>query len=158
MRIARCIILGLALVACKESPLTLPGTPVAVTIIGTAGQDHLLRDNPNFTARERIVVSSQAQWEEVWARFDSGKEIPAVDFTTSTVIVASMGVRNTGGFGISVEGASRQGENVYAKILERSPGRGCFTTQAITFPVTVTVIATQTTAVEFIEATETRRC
>ena len=74
------------------------------------------------------------------------------------VLVAGMGRRPTGGYVISVEGVYTSGGELYVDVLERSPGVGCLSTQAITTPVTAVRVPAHPEPVHFLTREERVPC
>jgi hypothetical protein len=84
----------------------------------------------------RLVVRNSETWEVLSQGSD-----PPVDFESEFLIVAAMGGRGTGGFGIEVERVYRAEPGVlFVKVLETSPGPGCIVTQALTYPEDAVVL------------------
>jgi hypothetical protein len=118
------------------------------------------RFNSGLGTRERLVVRDAAAWQALWARIARGSSppVPAVDFSTEMVIVASMGSKPTGGYTIAIERVSESGGTVFVQVLETSPGRGCGTTQAITSPTAGVVVPLRSGSVRFSERKAVREC
>ena len=60
--------------------------------------------------------------------------MPDVNFNTRAVVIAYQGVRNTGGYGISIAEIRREGTVLTVRVNEQSPKPGEMTTQALTSP------------------------
>ena len=75
--------------------------------------------------------------------------LPAVDFGTRMVIVAALGRQTTGGYSITIGGATRESELIVVKIVQQSPGSGCATTAGFTEPVDIAVVPTDDRSVSF---------
>jgi hypothetical protein len=112
--------------------------------------------------RARTVVRTQAQWQAAWAgiwrNHTPEPSLPAVDFAREAVVVAAMGLRSTGGYGVTVDSATATAAEVHVYVTERSPGRSCVTTQALTAPVHVVAIPADGRAVRFHESAVVREC
>ena len=50
----------------------------------------------DYRTRRHIVVRSQRRWEAVWPRLHAGTPLPAVDFSTRTVVVVLQGIAPPG--------------------------------------------------------------
>lgn len=115
-----------------------------------------------LTTRRRMVIREPSDWAELWdeamANRTPAPEVPAVDFDRFMVIVASMGSRPTGGYAISIEGATRQRDRMVVTVLEVEPGPGCVTTQAFTSPWTAVRIPASEGPVAFVDRHETAEC
>ncbi|HEX8391637.1 MAG TPA: protease complex subunit PrcB family protein [Longimicrobium sp.] len=147
--------------ACTSSPSAVPsrteipaGTPVALAELGGYS-----RFQSGIGETSRMVVAGDSAWNSVTGRiYGQGAARPSIDFTTETVIVAAMGSRPTGGYGITVERAVRTEGEIVVEVVETSPGRGCMTTQALTAPVHAVRIARQTLPIRFVERKTVREC
>jgi hypothetical protein len=64
-----------------------------------------------------------------------------VDFRRDIVIAAAAGQRTTGGNAIAIERVTRTGDGLAVEVVETTPGPGCMTTQSLTQPVDVVVVA-----------------
>lgn len=153
-----------ALAACAESPLAgpplddLPGQAVVVTRL----DERYPSQYSGFGDPARIVVDDAAQWAEVWARLWNNQRplppLPAVDFAREVVIVAAMGSRPTGGYGVRVQDAAVQANQVVVRAVETSPGSGCVTTQAFTAPADVVKLPRTDRPVRFETVAAVRDC
>lgn len=120
-----------------------------------------LRSNSGMLERERLVIRDEAAWAETWQQLTSNlgtHALPAVDFTQSTIVVAAMGRRNTGGYQILIEGAELKGESATFFITERSPGAGCGTGQALSEPTSVVVVERFEVEPTFVERSIVHDC
>lgn len=110
----------------------------------------------------RGVVRSQGEWQALWAQVVRGRQptpaTPAVDFEREMVIVAAMGTRATGGYAITVDSVTATPGALHVFVTERSPGRGCITTQAFTAPVDAVALPVDGRGVQFHETTVDRGC
>src|SRR5688572_11745267 len=99
-----------------------------------------------------------ALWEEVTANVQPPPPVPAIDFDTEAVVVASMGTRPSGGYSITIEGVFEADGQLYVEVREVSPGSNCVTTAALTAPVHAVRVPARAGTVVFVEHTETRNC
>ena len=83
---------------------------------------------------------------------------PVVDFGQSMVILAAMGVQNTGGHMILIEGVHRSEKRLFVTVRQVLPGLGCMTTQTLTSPVDAVQVPKSDEAVTFVERQETQTC
>jgi hypothetical protein len=92
-----------------------------------------------FAVSERVVVRSDPHWKAIWEKaFEtqaSAPPHPAIDFETEMVVVAALGARPTGGYGIQITDLETRGTELEALVTASSPGPSCYNTQAITQPV-----------------------
>jgi len=120
------------------------------------------RSNSGITTRERMIVTDQATWAQVWATIvknHSPTPAPAaVDFNRETIVVAAMGQRSSGGYVITIDSGSVEGSTVVLTVTERSPGPTCGTTAALTAPVALARILRPRATVRFVEKTAVTDC
>ncbi|MCE5279776.1 MAG: protease complex subunit PrcB family protein [Planctomycetaceae bacterium] len=110
--------------------------------------------NASQEAPRRVVVKDQKAWEEVWSAMvgylEPKPEAPKVDFDSQMVIAVFMGRRSTGGFSIQITGIELNDKMVVA-VKQSSPPPGAITTQALTSPYHVVVVAKTDKPVEFVD-------
>lgn len=86
-----------------------------------------------------IVVNSREEFAALWERVFTGSspvpELPEVDFSDHTVVLATPGMKATGGHGVTIESLEEIPEGMRLVITAFSPGATCMTTQALTTPV-----------------------
>lgn len=169
----RTLVLALALAAglagCAASSLTGgdaaadrqgQGAPVPVTRFGAAGR--ALELYSGFTAPARLVVRSEGEWREAWARIHQTRTpqppLPAVDFARETVLLAALGERTSGGHGIVVDSVYDTGTELHAVVRRSSPGAGCVVTGALTQPVDAVRAPATGKPVKFVDRDEVHDC
>ena len=86
------------------------------------------------------MIRDDSSYARFWASLGAGDR-PAVDFSRDIVIAAAAGQQPTGGTAITVQRVNRTGDGLAVEVLETTPGQGCMTTQAISQPVDVVVVA-----------------
>ena len=116
-----------------------------------------------FAEPARLVVRDAVQWSAVWARIHAGvtpqPARPEVDFSREMIIVAAMGGRNSGGFGILIEDATAIGsDGVAVTVRSIAPGSRCIVTGALTAPVDVARLPRRNGVVQFTERMQTHDC
>ncbi|HEY8210989.1 MAG TPA: protease complex subunit PrcB family protein [Myxococcaceae bacterium] len=115
-----------------------------------------------FKEPARLVIRDQQAWASAWATLmkpnPGASGPPIVDFSSEMVILAAMGERNRGGFGIDMTEAALASDALYVSVLETSPGVSCVTTDAITSPVALTRVARYDGEVKFSENARTTDC
>jgi hypothetical protein len=118
--------------------------------VATLAREHY----SGVTERTRRVIRSEEEWAALWdsiyARRTPTPPRPAVDFTESVVVVASLGERSSGGYAIDVTDVYRTSSELHVIVREASPDRSCVTSAAITQPV-VAVSVPSSEAVTFVE-------
>ena len=109
-----------------SGPETAAEIPVGATQLAFAPLEEVSTPISAITDRRRLVIRDAATWEAFWADFAVRVEPrpapPAVDFSTSMVIAATMGQRTTGGYTISVEEVAEKDGTLYAAVQEVTPG------------------------------------
>jgi len=76
------------------------------------------------------VITSAQELTSLWP----GSDVPAVDFAREMVVFVALGERRTGGYSVEVTSATVSGDTLVVRYVERQPGPGCLTTQALTTP------------------------
>lgn len=152
--------------ACSELP-TLGQDPERNTLEGEPVQlvrfaEYFPAFNSGFDQQTRLVVQNQAQWEAAWQRLWHNHwpvpATPAVNFETHVVVLAAMGSRATGGFRIQVDEAATRSDHVMVRVIETSPGRQCFTTQAFTEPVDAVKLSRTSLPIRFQTVSTVHEC
>jgi hypothetical protein len=120
-------------------------------------------NSSGFTEPVRLVVRDALQWSTVWAQINAGvSPLPArpdIDFSREMVIVAAMGIRNSGGFGILIDEATAIGaDGVAVTVRSIAPGSRCFVTGVLTAPVDVARLPRRNGVVQFTERTQMHNC
>lgn len=161
LRRFRLLAIGLLVIGC--------GGSVSEPVVGTRLPLTRLSTNPypltccsSIGQPERLVVRDDATWRTVWAsmwlNMSPAPELPTVDFSKEMVIVAALGSRSTGGYGILVDSAVMTSGGVALWIGTSSPGRTCLTTQAFTAPVDIARIQRVDAPVGFIDVPTVVQC
>lgn len=89
----------------------------------------------------REVIREPAAWEDLWRRIHAGTSPvpppPPVDFEREMLVVAALGTRMSGGFGISVTRVIAGEEGLRVTLRESCPPPGAMVTMALVQPVQV---------------------
>ena len=112
---------------------------------------------------DRLVIRDEAAWQSVWTQIHAGRTptpaLPAIDFSRQMVVVAAMGTRTSGGYGILFESAHEDAPGgIVLRVLSTSPGKGCVSPAVLTDPVDIAVVAMHPGPVRFAERSVTRNC
>jgi hypothetical protein len=106
----------------------------------------------------REVIRDDGAYARFWAGLGAG-ERPSVDFSRDVVIAVAAGQRTTGGHTIAVERVVRDGAGLAVNVVETQPGPGCQTTQQLTQPVDIVVVAAADARTwSFSDQTRTQPC
>ena len=110
----------------------------------------------------RVVIADATSWRLYWqrvhARVSPVPPLPAVDFARDMVILAALGTRRSGGYGVRVDSAYDAGEFVEVVVWRSAPGAGCLVTAAFTQPVDVVRIPSRKVPVRFRERATVEPC
>ena len=173
---ASALIVTVVLAACSSSPAPTterdttaadaaaspaqPPTTSAMT--PTAATDRLYSaTSSGFEESAQRVVSDRSQWERDWRQLHGGLEAggaPAVDFARDVVVLVAMGMRNSGGHAVRIDGVSPSGTDLIVHVTLVSPGASCMTTQEITQPAEAVRVRKPAGRVRVVTRTETRTC
>ena len=158
---------GVALVvlagsACSDSS-SPPGEPGAnVPIIRLRAEPYSFAFYSGLDKPDRIVIRDPVTWQIVWKKVWFGSSevppLPAVDFSREMILVAALGARSTGGFGILIDGANEVANGgINVTIRSFSPGN-CIVTEAFTQPIDIARLPMRSGTVEFTERSEVHQC
>ncbi|MDW3650810.1 MAG: protease complex subunit PrcB family protein [Bacteroidia bacterium] len=129
------LILSLCLFSCKSKKNMSDAPDAASTISFT---DISKAAFSGLDTEENILINNASDWAEFWSRANSNQsptpERPDINFSVHSVLAACMGTKNSGGYSIEIADTKIAGETVYASVVKSSPGQGCMTTMAITYP------------------------
>lgn len=85
-----------------------------------------------------LMITDEAEFLTVWNRANGAQltvpPLPDVNFERETVLAVFLGQKPTGGYGVEVQRISLDERELYVDLLEREPGAGAITTQALTSP------------------------
>lgn len=161
-RLLALAILLLVIAGGVSASLQQNGTPLPITPLEKmTGPRWSLMNNSGIRDSARSVIRDQKTWRVVWKRVNPGlnnSPLPAVNFSKDMLIVAALGRRGTGGYGIIVDKAYRVGKKVKVEVLSISPGKGCMLPQALTEPVDIVRIPRTNLPVTFIEIERIHDC
>jgi hypothetical protein len=111
---------------------------------------------------QRLVIRDNAAWTAAWSSlWTTTGSIPAppqVDFTREMVVLAALGERSSGGFGITIDSAKSTASGVTVFVTPTSPGPRCMTTAALTQPVDIARLPRVDTAVRFQDVAKVQDC
>jgi hypothetical protein len=90
-----------------------------------------------------MVITNKMQWEELWKK--TSKKIPPdpapeIDFEKESVLFASLGRKNTGGYGITIKNVERSGNSIVVHLEQKEPAKGAMTIQALTAPFHIVAV------------------
>jgi len=106
----------------------------------------------------RTAGAWEATWRDATAGIVPAPEPPDVDFDVEIALLVAAGERPTGGHTVTIEAARLIGDTLHVDTVERSPGRGCMVTQAITYPATAAAVERVDAEVVFHVREERRDC
>jgi hypothetical protein len=123
-----------------------PGKPVPITPLGPKPCPTCYQGRVSFTDSAisdslRLVIRDTEAWRKVWERIYQTQSptppLPEIDFSREMLIVAALGGRPTGGYGIVVDRAYERGDRLEVIVRKQTPGKTCLNTQAVTHPVDI---------------------
>jgi PrcB C-terminal len=159
--IAGVCVLGVG-AGCSGSDLTQPSGP-SLPIVRLASQSYPFAYYSGLDQPARLVVRDAATWQAVWNQIDGGQSPvappPSVDFSRDMIVMAALGVRGTGGYGILISGASERSSDGIAVIVDSSsPAANCVVTESLTQPVDIARVPRREGAVTFVERSHETNC
>ncbi len=139
-----------------QQPSRLVATPVPLD--GAAG----MIAYSGYHEAARIVIRSDADWRSAWATLHAGSSpvppVPPVDFSREMVLLAALGDRPSGGFGVAIREVTFDGSTVGAAVVETRPGPRCIVTAVVTQPVAVVTVPRSDVPVVFLDRAVTADC
>lgn len=137
-------------------------TATLLPITRLRAEPYSLTYNSGLTDPARVIVTDAQQWAQVWGAIwrnhSPEPALPQIDFAQERVVVAALGQRNSGGYGILVESAAQHPDYVEVVVQKVSPGARCGVTAALTQPVDVARIPAGTLPVRFRERDAVQEC
>lgn len=149
------LFLAAALAGCAPAPAALTDAPAPEVPIGMPQDSLVVRRlpevlqgifqyNSGVEMAGRETVRDAAAWRATWTHLTSraGSPVapPEVDWAREMVLVATMGQRRSGGYSIAIESVRREGDELVAAVVQRSPGAQCGVIAALTAPADVVIV------------------
>jgi hypothetical protein len=88
----------------------------------------------NESPPECFAISDIDEYQRIQSLASFSEPLPAVDFSTSIVIAAMQGPKNTGGYAISIMHLSQDATEVRVEVDVVEPDEGSITVQVLTSP------------------------
>jgi len=119
-------------------------------------------DSGGYSAIEnasQVVINDAKAWLKWWKEHTAnihdtsqpdGIKAPEVDFDKETILVATMGMRSTGGHSIRFAGVALDGETLKATLQTTSPGPDDMVTMALTYPFAIIAVPKHAGEVVFV--------
>lgn len=110
-----------------------------------------------YTEKANLVINDEETFFKLWRNYTSifgcptcgALVTPKISFSNETIIAVFMGEKNTGGYSISIERISNEGDMVFVFVKETSPQPGDLVTQALTQPYHIVKTEKVTKQVKF---------
>lgn len=165
MRLTKLISLSLALAlsGCVSSGSgRVTGPPGTVEFTRITREAPSVSHNTGLLAPTRMLISDAATLADVWGRAYGGiqpaPELPSVDFTSERVLLAALGERSSGGYGIEFTRLAIEGGELVAEVRSTSPGKFCAVSTALTQPVDIVKFPRTDATVRFVESKAIADC
>jgi hypothetical protein len=163
-RLTICIALAVAaLGACVNADFLLPqpaGEVIHITRL--RAEPYSFTYSSGLADSARIVVqdanSWAATWTAIWGRHSPEPALPSIDFSQNMLVVAALGTRSSGGYGIFVDSAYQRADHIEVVIRKVSPGSRCIVTAALSEPVDVARLPRSSQPVRYRERSVVRNC
>ena len=97
-----------------------------------------------------VVIRTQAEWQTFW-KTHSTQPAPVVDFSRSVVAGVFLGMRPTGGYGVSIQAVRRTSTGAVVEYLSSTPDKNQMVIQMLTSPFHLIAIPRDIVKVEFKE-------
>jgi hypothetical protein len=99
-----------------------------------------------------VIIRTQAEWQTFW-KTHSTQPAPVVDFSKSVVAGVFLGMRPTGGYGVSIRTVRRTSTGAVVEYLSSTPDKNQMVIQMLTSPFHLIAIPADIVKVEFKEVT-----
>jgi hypothetical protein len=135
------------LTACAEvppKPVNTPGVPAqeaTAAVVRFAADSSAFAQNSGYSEPTTAVIRDSTVWATAWATIHANQQpvptLPAVDFSREMVVLVGLGSKGSGGWNVTLASVHDSAGTLVIRFVERSPGPGCATTQALTEPVDI---------------------
>lgn len=98
---------------------------------------------------KQAVARTASEWQALWREHAGSEPVPAIDFAKEMVAAVFLGTRPTGGYGVDIFAARREGAVLIVEYRERRPPPGALASQALTSPFHIVRIARHDGTVTF---------
>lgn len=102
-----------------------------------------------------VVVNDAASWAQLWTQHIASQQpappLPAIDFSTKTVVGVFLGSRPNGCYGVQIDEVLTEADTVRVYFSERRPRPGEICAQAVTTPAHLITISKTSRPVRFIK-------
>jgi hypothetical protein len=137
------LFLSLSLVLVTCSPGMKSGDSGSTARPGANAVETLVQESQTYSEaleqQSAIVINSREELVRTWESIHAGQtpvpDPPRVDFSTSSVVFASLGMKGSGGYAVSIDALEEIPEGMRVVITATSPGSTCMVTEALTTPV-----------------------
>lgn len=112
-------------------------------------------------AQNRVIRQEQVfreMWNKLYADHSPVPEVPEIDFEERMVLLAVLGQRPTGGYGLRIEKVAAADGGLGAHLVKSEAGDNCLTTQALTNPFHIVTIPASSAEVTFYEEKTVKDC
>ena len=152
--------------ACGSGDATAPdaasdATPRALDVARFPALE-VARASASADARQRVTITDDAAGRAFWAGLvpdpRAGGPAAPVDFAREMVIAAVMPIQPSAGSSLDIEKVTEFADHIEAEVVERTPGRECFSATVVTRPFDVVRVARRDKPVRFVERTVVTPC
>lgn len=122
----------------KEQAMTATGAPLARQVLQSA--------HCGLTAPGQVVIDNPEKLERLEmlpAMTLSLETLKAINYEREQVVLASIGQKPTGGFGVTLDGSEIIDDVLYLTIRVTEPAPGAMVTQALTTPCVVIAVTAE---------------
>ena len=107
----------------------------------------------------QAVAETREEWSDAWTDlFGQTQSPPDVDFASWRVAVIALATQPTGGIVVAVDQVVETNTMVQVQAVETVPGPDCMTIQALTRPVSLTLLPRSPKPVQFFVERREERC
>ncbi len=112
----------------------------------------------NIEEATQQIIQTPEQWRKWWMDHTNTRDqpdsqeaqLPKVDFNKETILIATLGMRSTGGHTVQFSEIRHEGDTLKAVITSSSPAPDAMVTMALTYPFAVIAIPKHEGPIEFV--------
>lgn len=119
------------------------------------------RFNSGIREPRNLVIRNEGEWLGQWRRITSRRSpsaLPEVDFGRDMLLLAALGTKPTGGYGITIRRVVDLGDALEVHVVRTSPGPRCGVTAALTEPVDIVLVPATDKRVRWVAHDMVRDC
>ncbi len=123
--------------------------PVDTLVVGTQSQ---------ITTPTNYLITSKDELAQLWSMTDAAGQVPAVDFSTHSVLAVFAGQEPTAGYSIAISSIADSSTTRMVTITLTKPGGSCVVGQVVTTPYEIVSVPKTALTLTHTDVTSTASC